>query len=88
MSKKVLIITGDGGDGYEALYAYHRFLEARSELRHMRSPSPGLWFPRPFPEKQTMSQAVAGRRIPLTSTEHKRQPPVGRQVFVGYIKWV
>jgi len=31
MSKKILIITGDGGDSYEALYAYHRFLEARWE---------------------------------------------------------
>ena len=28
MSRKVLIVTGDGGDSYEALYAYHRFLEA------------------------------------------------------------
>jgi protease I len=28
MSRKVLIVTGDGGDGYEALYAYHRFQEA------------------------------------------------------------
>jgi protease I len=31
MSKKILIVTGDGGDSYEALYAYHRFLEARWE---------------------------------------------------------
>ncbi len=31
MTKKVLIITGDGGDSYEALYAWHRFLEARWE---------------------------------------------------------
>lgn len=31
MSKKVLIVTGDGGDSFEALYAYHRFLEARWE---------------------------------------------------------
>jgi deglycase len=31
MSRKILIVTGDGGDGYEALYAYHRFLEARWE---------------------------------------------------------
>lgn len=28
MSRKVLIVTGDGGNSYEALYAYHRFLEA------------------------------------------------------------
>jgi protease I len=28
MIRKVLIVTGDGGDSYEALYAYHRFLEA------------------------------------------------------------
>jgi protease I len=28
MSRKVLIATGDGGDSYEALYAYHRFQEA------------------------------------------------------------
>jgi len=28
MSRKVLIVTGDGGDSYEALYAYHRFKEA------------------------------------------------------------
>lgn len=28
MSKKLLIVTGDAGEGYEALYAYHRFLEA------------------------------------------------------------
>ena len=31
MSKKVLIVTGDGGDSYEALYAYHRFLEQEWE---------------------------------------------------------
>jgi len=31
MSRKVLIVTGDGGNSYEALYAYHRFLEARWE---------------------------------------------------------
>jgi protease I len=29
MSKKVLIVTGDGGDGYEALYAYQRFAGSR-----------------------------------------------------------
>jgi protease I len=28
MSKNILIITGDGGESYEAWYAYHRFLEA------------------------------------------------------------
>jgi protease I len=28
MSRKVLIVTGDGGDSFETLYAYHRFLEA------------------------------------------------------------
>jgi protease I len=31
MSKKALIVTGDGGDSYEALYSYHRFQEARWE---------------------------------------------------------
>lgn len=29
MSRKVLIVTGDGGNSDEALYACHRFLEAR-----------------------------------------------------------
>jgi protease I len=28
MSRKVLLVTGDGGDSYEALFAYQRFLEA------------------------------------------------------------
>src|SRR5690242_6073854 len=28
MKRKILLVTGDGGDGYEVLYAYHRFLEA------------------------------------------------------------
>ena len=28
MSKQILILTGDGGESYETLYAYHRFLEA------------------------------------------------------------
>jgi protease I len=28
---KILIITGDAGESYEALYAYHRFLEADFE---------------------------------------------------------
>lgn len=28
MNHNVLIITGDGGESYEALYAYHRLLEA------------------------------------------------------------
>ena len=31
MSRKILILTGDGGDSYEALYAYQRFLEERWE---------------------------------------------------------
>jgi len=31
MSRKVLIITGDGGDSYEALYACQRLLEAHWE---------------------------------------------------------
>ncbi len=31
MSRKVLLITGDGGDCYEALYACHRLLESRWE---------------------------------------------------------
>lgn len=31
MSKKILLVTGDGGESYEALYAYHRFLEANYE---------------------------------------------------------
>ena len=31
MSRKVLIITGDGGDSYEALYASQRFAEAHWE---------------------------------------------------------
>lgn len=26
--KKILVVTGDGGEGYEALYAVHRFQEA------------------------------------------------------------
>ncbi|MEZ4701492.1 MAG: DJ-1/PfpI family protein [Rhodothermales bacterium] len=28
MSKKILLITGDAGESYEALYARHRFMEA------------------------------------------------------------
>ena len=28
MARKILLITGDGGESYEALYARHRFLEA------------------------------------------------------------
>ncbi len=28
MANNILIITGDGGESYEAWYAYHRFLEA------------------------------------------------------------
>ncbi len=28
---KILILTGDGGESYETLYAYHRFLEAGLE---------------------------------------------------------
>lgn len=31
MRDKILIITGDGGESYETLYAYHRFLEAEYE---------------------------------------------------------
>ncbi len=27
MNRRILIVTGDGGESYEALYAYHRFLE-------------------------------------------------------------
>lgn len=31
MPKKILLITGDGGESYETLYAFHRFLEAGYE---------------------------------------------------------
>ena len=31
MGKKILIVTGDAGEAYEVLYAYHRFLEAEWE---------------------------------------------------------
>ena len=31
MSKKILIVTGDGGESYEVLYALHRFQEAGYE---------------------------------------------------------
>jgi protease I len=31
MTRKILLLTGDGGDSYEAHYAYQRFLEARWE---------------------------------------------------------
>ncbi|MBZ5586521.1 MAG: DJ-1/PfpI family protein [Acidobacteriia bacterium] len=31
MSRKILIVTGDGGDSYEVLYAIHRFREGRWE---------------------------------------------------------
>jgi protease I len=31
MSQKILIVTGDGGESYEALYAYHRLREAEYE---------------------------------------------------------
>jgi len=31
MARKILIVTGDAGEAYEALYAYHRFLEAEWE---------------------------------------------------------
>ena len=33
MSKRILIITGDGGESYETLYAVHRFQEAGYEPR-------------------------------------------------------
>ena len=31
MNRKIVILTGDGGDSYETLYAYQRFLEERWE---------------------------------------------------------
>lgn len=31
MSRRIAIITGDAGEAYEALYAYHRFLEEEYE---------------------------------------------------------
>src|SRR4051794_41824692 len=33
MTKSILIITGDGGESYEVLYAVHRFQEAGYEAR-------------------------------------------------------
>lgn len=31
MRRRILLVTGDGGESYETLYAYHRFLEAGYE---------------------------------------------------------
>jgi protease I len=39
MTKRVLIITGDGGESYETWYAVHRFQEAGYETR-VAAPSP------------------------------------------------
>lgn len=33
MPRQILLVTGDAGESYEALYAYHRFLEAGYEPR-------------------------------------------------------
>lgn len=38
MSLKIAIVTGDGGEGYEALYAWHRFLEEGYQA-HIVAPS-------------------------------------------------
>jgi protease I len=38
MSKKILIVTGDGGESYEVLYGMHRFQEAGHEA-HIAAPS-------------------------------------------------
>jgi protease I len=38
MSLKIAIVTGDAGEGYEALYAWHRFLEEGWEA-HIVAPS-------------------------------------------------
>src|SRR4051794_5127511 len=38
MTKSILIITGDGGESYEVLYAVHRFQEAGYEA-HIAAPS-------------------------------------------------
>ena len=32
MSEKVLVVTGDGGESYESLYAVHRLREAGFEV--------------------------------------------------------
>ena len=38
MNKKILIVTGDGGESYEVLYGMHRFQEAGFEV-HISAPS-------------------------------------------------
>ena len=38
MSKRILIITGDGGESYETWFAVHRFQEAGYEA-HVAAPS-------------------------------------------------
>ena len=38
MNRKILIVTGDGGESYEALYAVHRFLE-EGDLPIVAAPS-------------------------------------------------
>ncbi|MEO8662261.1 MAG: DJ-1/PfpI family protein, partial [Bryobacteraceae bacterium] len=38
MSKKILIVTGDGGESYETLYALHRLLE-EGYTAHLAAPS-------------------------------------------------
>ena len=53
MSNKVLIITGDGGESYETLYAKHRFEEAE-----MIRKSAGIRSP---PLTSTMSPRTSSR---------------------------
>ena len=38
MANKILILTGDGGEGYETWYAYHRFQEA-GYVPHIGAPA-------------------------------------------------
>ena len=36
MSKSILVITGDGGECYETLYAVHRIARSRLRAAHRR----------------------------------------------------
>jgi protease I len=78
MSRKILILTGDGGDSYEALYAYQRFREERWEpviaaparrqlhlMLHDREPGWSTYIERPghLMEADVAITAVAAREF-------------------------
>ncbi len=88
MSKKILVVTGDAGESYEALYAVHRFLEAGWEPVTLAHSSDSRVYVERFGEQLFTVFNDSPERRTVTIKLDRETPKSSRELITGQtVEW-